>query len=135
MTFPECPSAAEEAKYHSRGIPVLFGNICSCLLSLYVGVVNPELQCYFSRSTFFFYVFISCRVFLRAVNQFTSVLNRFFLDQANFELQVTVRCFWISLVLKGRKNKKIPALTDAMWSVPLEIVHSFIEKQQNAKRL
>uniref|UniRef100_A0A8C3JW68 Dedicator of cytokinesis 5 n=1 Tax=Calidris pygmaea TaxID=425635 RepID=A0A8C3JW68_9CHAR len=30
------------------------------------------------------------RVFLRAVNQFTSVLNRFFLDQANFELQVIV---------------------------------------------
>uniref|UniRef100_A0A8B9CSG2 Dedicator of cytokinesis 5 n=1 Tax=Anser brachyrhynchus TaxID=132585 RepID=A0A8B9CSG2_9AVES len=33
------------------------------------------------------------RVFLRAVNQFTSVLNRFFLDQANFELQVIVPLF------------------------------------------
>lgn len=44
-----------------------------------------------------FDVFYLFRVFLRAVNQFTSVLNRFFLDQANFELQVIVLFFWIFL--------------------------------------
>lgn len=72
---------------------VLFGSIYCHLLSLHVGVVNPELQCYFFKSHLLFDVFISSRVFLRAVNQFTSVLNRFFLDQANFELQVIVLLF------------------------------------------
>jgi len=61
-------------------------------LSLHVGVVNP-MRCYLFESHLLLDVFISSRVFLRAVNQFTSVLNRFFLDQANFELQVIVPLF------------------------------------------
>lgn len=132
VSLLECPSTGKEVKQHSRGIPLLFGSIYSCLQSLDVGVINPELQCYFFKSYLLFDVFISSRVFLRAVNQFTSVLNRFFLDQANFELQVIVTLFLDFLttpVLKGRKNKQIPLLTDLLiGSMPVENVHSLLQK-------
>lgn len=61
---------------------------------------SPGLDCFgFSRrwemfgraeSCLLYLVFSSHRVFLRAINQFTEVLTKFFMDQASFELQVSV---------------------------------------------
>uniref|UniRef100_A0A8C5IRD5 Dedicator of cytokinesis 5 n=1 Tax=Junco hyemalis TaxID=40217 RepID=A0A8C5IRD5_JUNHY len=69
------------------------------------------------------------RVFLRAVNQFTSVLNRFFLDQTHFELQVIV-LFSLDFLMGPRpartakphcphKIKFIPAMVGPILEVTL----------------
>lgn len=72
-------------------------------------------------------LFVSSRVFLRAVNQFTSVLNRFFLDQANFELQVIIPSFLEILMAPVLKGRKTPLLTDVlMRSMLMENVRNLL---------
>uniref|UniRef100_A0A8U7P426 Dedicator of cytokinesis 5 n=1 Tax=Corvus moneduloides TaxID=1196302 RepID=A0A8U7P426_CORMO len=53
------------------------------------------------------------RVFLRAVNQFTSVLNRFFLDQANFELQLWNNYFHLAVAFLTHKSLQLETFSQA----------------------
>uniref|UniRef100_A0A8B9TQV7 Dedicator of cytokinesis 5 n=1 Tax=Anas platyrhynchos TaxID=8839 RepID=A0A8B9TQV7_ANAPL len=53
------------------------------------------------------------RVFLRAVNQFTSVLNRFFLDQANFELQLWNNYFHLAVAFLTHESLQLETFSQA----------------------
>lgn len=39
---------------------------------------------------------VQMQVFLRAINQYSDVLNKYFLDQAHFELQVCLFLPWLN---------------------------------------
>uniref|UniRef100_A0A669QGH6 Dedicator of cytokinesis 5 n=1 Tax=Phasianus colchicus TaxID=9054 RepID=A0A669QGH6_PHACC len=53
------------------------------------------------------------RVFLRAVNQFTSVLNRFFLDQTNFELQLWNNYFHLAVAFLTHESLQLETFSQA----------------------
>uniref|UniRef100_A0A8C3RX73 Dedicator of cytokinesis 5 n=1 Tax=Chelydra serpentina TaxID=8475 RepID=A0A8C3RX73_CHESE len=53
------------------------------------------------------------RVFLRAVNQFTSVLNRFFLDQASFELQLWNNYFHLAVAFLTHESLQLENFSQA----------------------
>uniref|UniRef100_A0A663MEE6 Dedicator of cytokinesis 5 n=1 Tax=Athene cunicularia TaxID=194338 RepID=A0A663MEE6_ATHCN len=53
------------------------------------------------------------RVFLRAVNQFTSVLNRFFLDETNFELQLWNNYFHLAVAFLTHESLQLETFSQA----------------------
>uniref|UniRef100_A0A8D2MI22 Dedicator of cytokinesis 5 n=1 Tax=Zonotrichia albicollis TaxID=44394 RepID=A0A8D2MI22_ZONAL len=53
------------------------------------------------------------RVFLRAVNQFTSVLNRFFLDQTHFELQLWNNYFHLAVAFLTHESLQLETFSQA----------------------
>ncbi|NXX30250.1 DOCK5 protein, partial [Nicator chloris] len=53
------------------------------------------------------------RVFLRAVNQFTSVLNRFFLDQTSFELQLWNNYFHLAVAFLTHESLQLETFSQA----------------------
>uniref|UniRef100_A0A8C0QQ07 Dedicator of cytokinesis 5 n=1 Tax=Chelonoidis abingdonii TaxID=106734 RepID=A0A8C0QQ07_CHEAB len=53
------------------------------------------------------------RVFLRAVNQFTTVLNRFFLDQASFELQLWNNYFHLAVAFLTHESLQLENFSQA----------------------
>uniref|UniRef100_A0A803YG23 Dedicator of cytokinesis 5 n=1 Tax=Meleagris gallopavo TaxID=9103 RepID=A0A803YG23_MELGA len=53
------------------------------------------------------------RVFLQAVNQFTSVLNRFFLDQTNFELQLWNNYFHLAVAFLTHESLQLETFSQA----------------------
>ncbi|NWT74781.1 DOCK5 protein, partial [Prunella himalayana] len=53
------------------------------------------------------------RVFLRAVNQFTSVLNHFFLDPANFELQLWNNYFHLAVAFLTHESLQLETFSQA----------------------
>ncbi|POI34843.1 hypothetical protein CIB84_001403, partial [Bambusicola thoracicus] len=53
------------------------------------------------------------RVFLRAVNQFTSVLNRCFLDQASFELQLWNNYFHLAVAFLTHESLQLETFSQA----------------------
>ncbi|XP_059726732.1 dedicator of cytokinesis protein 5 isoform X3 [Haemorhous mexicanus] len=53
------------------------------------------------------------RVFLRAVNQFTSILNRFFLDQTHFELQLWNNYFHLAVAFLTHESLQLETFSQA----------------------
>uniref|UniRef100_A0A670JNC5 Dedicator of cytokinesis 5 n=1 Tax=Podarcis muralis TaxID=64176 RepID=A0A670JNC5_PODMU len=53
------------------------------------------------------------RIFLRAINQYTSVLNRFFLDQASFELQLWNNYFHLAVAFLTHESLQLESFSQA----------------------
>nr|XP_020668233.1 dedicator of cytokinesis protein 5 [Pogona vitticeps] len=56
---------------------------------------------------------MQCRIFLRAINQYASVLNRFFLDQASFELQLWNNYFHLAVAFLTHDSLQLETFSQA----------------------
>ncbi|KAJ7305167.1 hypothetical protein JRQ81_011072, partial [Phrynocephalus forsythii] len=74
---------------------------------------------------------MQCRIFLRAINQYASVLNRFFLDQASFELQLWNNYFHLAVAFLTHDSLQLETFSQAKRSKIVKNLDDMVYLLQN----